>query len=104
MVSDRSVYVRVKGDVSDYIQAIMSGAAATRAFANELDTSTDRSTMLTQSLLAIAPAAVPIAAAATPALAGMTNQLAFAAAGVGVAALAFHGLGVMPSRPPTSMP
>jgi hypothetical protein len=93
MVSDRSVYVRVKGDVSDYIQAIMSGAAATRAFANELDTSTDRSTMLTQSLLAIAPAAVPIAAAATPALAGMTNQLAFAAAGVGVAALAFHGLG-----------
>jgi hypothetical protein len=93
MVSDRSVYVRVKGDVSDYIQAIMAGTAATKAFVNELDTGTDRSTMLTQSLLAIAPAAIPIAASATPALAGMTNQLAFAAAGVGVAALAFHGLG-----------
>jgi hypothetical protein len=93
MVSERSVYVRVKGDVSDYVRELMKGAAATRAFVNELDTSTDRSTMLTQSLLAIGPALVPIAAAGVPALAGMTNQLAFVAAGVGVAALAFHGLG-----------
>jgi hypothetical protein len=93
MVSERSVYVRVKGDVSDYVRELMKGAAATKAFVNELDTSTDRSTMLTQSLLAIGPALVPIAAAGVPALAGMTNQLAFVAAGVGVAALAFHGLG-----------
>lgn len=93
MVSDRSVYVRVKGDVSDFNRAMMAGSASAKAFTNELNTSTDRTTMLTQSLLAIGPALVPLTAAAVPAVSALTNQLAFAAAGAGVAVLAFQGVG-----------
>lgn len=93
MVEQRTVAVRLDGNVNPFIREMAKASAATKAFAKELDTSTDRSTMLTQSLLAVAPALVPISAAAVPAVAGLTNQLAFAAAGAGVAALAFQGVG-----------
>jgi len=93
MVSDRSVLVRLKGDVNPFIREFAKASAATKAFTKELDTATDRSTMFTQSLLAITPAAVPITAAAIPAISGLTNQLAFATAGAGVAVLAFQGVG-----------
>lgn len=93
MVSDRSVYVRIKADVNDFNRGMMSASAAAKAFHNELDTSTDRTAMFVQGIMAIAPATVPIAAAVVPAISGMTNQLAFAAAGAGVAVLAFQGVG-----------
>jgi hypothetical protein len=93
MTSDRSVLVRLKGDVNPFIREFAKAQASVRAFTNELDTANDRTTMFTQSLLAVAPAAIPIAASATPAIAGLTNQLAFAAAGAGVTALAFSGVG-----------
>lgn len=93
MTSDRTVYVRLKGDVNPFVREMAKASAAAKAFVGELDTSTDRTTMFTQSLLAVAPAVVPITAAAIPAVSGLTNQLAFAAAGAGVTALAFQGVG-----------
>lgn len=90
---DRRVKVILDGDVGPYTRALLGAAATTKAFTKELDTSTDRATMLTQSLLAVGPALVPIGATAIPAVAGLSNQFAFAAAGAGVAALAFAGVG-----------
>lgn len=92
-MTDRTVKVRVKGDISDFNRAMLTGAASAKAFTKELDTSNERTTVLTQSLLAVGPSLVPIAAAGVPAVAGLTNQLGFAAAGAGVAALAFSGVG-----------
>lgn len=92
-MTDRTVKVRVDGDVSGFNRAMLSGVASAKAFSKELDTGTDRSTMMVQSLLAVGPAVVPIGAAAVPAISGLTNQLAFAAAGAGVTALALSGVG-----------
>lgn len=92
-MADRTVLTRLKADVSDFNRGMVAASASAKAFTKELDTSTDRSTMLVQSLLAVGPALVPIGAAAVPAISGLTNQLAFAAAGAGVTALAFSGVG-----------
>jgi hypothetical protein len=92
-MTDRTVYTRLRGDVSDFQRSMMAASASARSFSDELNTSNDRTTMLTQSILALAPAFVPVAAAAVPALAGLTNQLGFAVAGAGVAVLAFSGVG-----------
>jgi hypothetical protein len=93
MPSDRSVYVRLKADISDFNRGMLAAGAGAKAFTKELDTSTDRATNLTQSVLAIGPALAPLGAAGIPAISGLTNQMAFAAAGAGVAALAFSGVG-----------
>lgn len=92
-MADRSVSVFLKAHVGDFQRGMLAAGASAKAFGNELDTSTDRATNLTQSLLAITPTLVPIGAAAVPALSGVTNQLAFAAAGAGVMVLAFQGVG-----------
>lgn len=92
-MTDRTVKTYLKGDVSDYNRALLSAAATTKAFTKELNTSTDRSTMLTQSLLAVGPALVPLSAAAIPAISGLTNQMGFAVAGAGAMVLAFSGVG-----------
>jgi hypothetical protein len=92
-MADRTVKVTLDGNVSPFVREMMKASAATKAFTNELDTSTDRTAMLTQSLLAVGPALVPLSAAAIPAISGLTNQLGFAVAGAGVAVLAFQGVG-----------
>jgi len=93
MAGDRTVKVTLKGDISDFNRALLSASAGAKAFSKELDSSTDRATNLTQSVLALGPALVPISTIAVPAIAGLTNQLAFAATGAGVTALAFSGIG-----------
>lgn len=90
---DKTVKVVLDGDVSKFNRAMLGAAATTKAFSNELDTSTDRAANLTQTALAIAPALVPIATAAVPALAGLSSQLAITAAAGGVALLTFNGIG-----------
>lgn len=92
-MTDRTVYTRLKADISDYQRGMLAAAASTKAFTKELNTSTDRSTMLTQSLLAVGPALVPISAAAIPAMSGLANQMGFAVAGAGAMVLAFSGVG-----------
>lgn len=92
-MADRSVSVFLKANVSDYQRGMLAASAATKAFTKDLNTSTDRATNLTQSILAIGPALVPIGSAGIPVIAGLTNQLAFAAAGAGVTALALAGVG-----------
>jgi hypothetical protein len=92
-VAERNAKVILDADVSRFNRAVLGAAATTRAFTKELDTSTDRAANLTQGLLAIGPALVPIASAAVPALAGLSNQLAMTAGAAGVAVLAFSGVG-----------
>lgn len=92
-MTDRSVKVYLKGDISDFNRAMLAASATSKAFVKELDTGNDRMTNLVQTSLALGPALVPIGAAAIPAIGGLTNQLAFATAGVGAAVLAFGGLG-----------
>jgi hypothetical protein len=93
MVSERSVKVRLDADVSSFNRALLGASATAKAFTKDLDTSTDRATNLTQSVLALGPALVPLGAAGIPAIAGLTNQLAFAGVAAGTAVLAFHGVG-----------
>ena len=92
-MTERSVLVRLKADISQYNREMLRAAAGAKAFTKELDTSTDRATNFTQSVLAIGPALIPIGAGGVPAIAGLTNQMAFAAVGAGTAALAFSGVG-----------
>ena len=92
-MADRTVKVHLNGDISDFNRAMLQASAGAKAFSSSLNSSNDQMTNLVQTSLALAPALVPIGAAAVPAISGLTNQLAFAAAGAGVAALAFSGIG-----------
>ena len=92
-MADRAVKVRLLGDISDYNRKLAAAGLVTRRFASTLDTSSDRMSNLVQTSLALGPALVPVGAAAVPAIAGLTNQLGFAAAGATVAAVAFQGVG-----------
>lgn len=93
MPPERSVKVRLKGDISDFNRAMLGGSSAAKEFSRDLNTSNDRMGNLVQTSLALGPALVPISAAAIPAISGLTNQLGFAVAGAGVAVLAFQGIG-----------
>lgn len=92
-MTDRTVVAFLKANVNDFNRGVLSAAATAKTFTKELDSSNDRMTNLVQSSLALGPALIPIGAAAVPAISGLTNQLAFAAAGAGVTALAFSGVG-----------
>lgn len=92
-MSQRNAKVILDADVSRFNRALLGATATTRAFTKELDTSSERTTNLVQGLLAVGPAVVPIATAAVPALAGLSNQLAMTAGAAGVAAIAFSGVG-----------
>lgn len=93
MVADRTVKVTLDANISPYQRALMQARTSTSAFAKSLDTSNDRMSALVQTGLALGPALVPISAAAIPAISGLSNQLAFAGIGAGVAVLAFQGVG-----------
>lgn len=92
-MTDRSVLVRLRADVSQYVRSIGTAAAVTGGFVKQLDSADSRMSNIVQTGLALAPALVPIAATITPAIAGMAMQLGFAAAGAGTLLLAFNGVG-----------
>jgi hypothetical protein len=92
-VATRKERVILDLDPSPYLGGLGRASAGTAAFVRQLDTGNDRASMLTQSLLAVGPATVPIAGLAVPAVAGLSTQLGFAAAGAGVMVLAFKGVG-----------
>src|SRR5690348_4107435 len=90
---ERRVAVEVDANVSPFVRGLGEAAAATKGFAHELESADSRFSALIQTGLALAPALVPLGAAAVPAVAGLTQQLGLAAAAAGVAALAFNGVG-----------
>lgn len=77
---------RASTSVSDLDKKYQSGARSQDRF-------TGGTRILISTIAALGPAAVPIAAVAVPAVAGLTAELGSAVIGVGVAELAFHGLG-----------
>lgn len=90
---DRTVRVRVSANMSDFNRGMLSGAAASQTLAQRLDAADGRMAALVQSGLALAPALVPIGAAAVPAVAALTAQLGFATLAAGTTMLAFQGVG-----------
>lgn len=92
-MTDRTVTAFLKANVNDFNRGVLSAAATTKTFTKELDSSNERMSWMVQSALALGPALVPIGATAVPVISGLTNQLAFAAAGAGVTALALSGVG-----------
>ncbi len=92
-MTDRSVLVRLRADISDYQRKLAMASATTAGFVKNLDSADSRMSNLVQTSLALAPALVPIGAAAVPAIAGLTMQLGFATAAAGVSVLAFQGIG-----------
>lgn len=93
MVDTRRVSVGVDADVSPFVRNITKAGLAAKGFARDLESADTRMANLVQSGLALAPALVPLGAAAIPAIAGLTTQLGFAVAGAGTAVLAFQGVG-----------
>lgn len=90
---ERRVAVEVDANISPFVRALSEAATAARGFSRELESADSRMANLVQAGLALAPALVPIGAAAVPAVAGLTEQFGFAALAAGTAVLAFHGLG-----------
>lgn len=93
MVRDYSVKVRLTANASDFNKAMLGARAAVRGLTDEIDTSNDRTTWFAQSILALGPTFVPLAAAAVPVLAGIATQATLAVGAVGAIALAFNGVG-----------
>ncbi len=69
-----------------------AGGSINRASA-QIDRYSGRLKLIAQGLSLLGPAAIPIAALAAPAVAGLATQLLFAAAAGGTALLAFQGVG-----------
>lgn len=90
---DRSVTVRLRGDISHFQRQWAAAGATTSVFVKNLESADSRMGNLVQTALAIAPALVPISAVGVPALVGLAGQATAAAAGVAVLVTAFNGIG-----------
>lgn len=93
MATNRTVKVEIKADISDFNRGVLAAGAAAKAFAKDLDDSSNQMGLLVNSALSLGPALIPIAATATPVITGLASQLGFAALGAGVAAAALSGIG-----------
>ncbi|MDX6307191.1 MAG: hypothetical protein QOI06_237 [Nocardioidaceae bacterium] len=93
MVSVRSVTVNLKADISDFQRKMLEAGAMSKGLSTELESAGSGMSNLVAAGIALGPALVPVAAAATVGVAALGTQLSFAAAGAGVALLAFHGVG-----------
>jgi hypothetical protein len=92
-MANRTVRVRLHANSASYIAAMKAASAATRDLHNEIDKTNDRTAWLAQGILAVAPAATTMGAAAVPMLSGMATQMTVAAGAAGVMALGFNGVG-----------
>ncbi|UFN44513.1 hypothetical protein [Nocardioides okcheonensis] len=92
-MTDRSVLVRVRADVSDLVAKSQLAKAAIHGVNSEIDKSNDRTAWLAQGILALTPAVTRLGAGAVPVLSGIATQLTVGAAAAGTAALAFNGIG-----------
>ncbi len=92
-MAGRRVSVKIDADPAPFVRGPATAALAAKGFARELESADAKMNGLVQAGLALAPAMVPLGAAAIPAIAGLTAELGAARRGQGVAALAFHGIG-----------
>jgi hypothetical protein len=91
--TERTVLVRLKADVSGFNRGLAEAATGVNTLRKEINTTNERTAWLTQGILAIAPAVVPLGAAAVPVFAGMAAQMTVAGVAAGTLALGFHGIG-----------
>lgn len=92
-MANRNVDVALRANPSQYIAAMKAAGAATRDLYNDIDKTNDRTAWLAQSVLALAPAATTLGAAAVPVFTGMVTQMTVGAAAAGTMALGFNGIG-----------
>ncbi|MET1063199.1 MAG: hypothetical protein ABWX71_09920 [Aeromicrobium sp.] len=92
-MANRTVLVRLHANSAGYIAAMKAAGAATKGLHDEIDKTNDRTAWLAQSVLAVAPAATTLGAAAVPVISGMATQMTVAAGAAGVMALGFNGVG-----------
>lgn len=93
MATDRTVLVRLKANVGDFVAGMGTARAAVSGLTSEIDTTNDRVAWLSQGILAIGPTLAPLGAAAVPVLSGIATQATVAAGAIGVMVLAFQGVG-----------
>jgi hypothetical protein len=93
VATERNVLVRLSMNENDYVRGAARATLATKNLLDSVDKTNDRTAWLAQGVLALAPAAVTMGAAAVPALVGLSSQMAVAAGAAGVAAIAFNGVG-----------
>jgi hypothetical protein len=93
MATERTVLVRLKADPNPFIRGMAEAGAAVGALRKEINTTNDRTAWLTQGILALAPAVVPLGAAAVPVFTGIATQMTVAGVAAGTLALGFHGVG-----------
>jgi hypothetical protein len=93
MPVERTVLVRLKADVSAWNRGLAEAAVGVNALRKEINTTNDRTAWLTQGILALAPAVVPLGAAAVPVFTGIATQMTVGAIAAGTMALGFHGIG-----------
>lgn len=74
-------------------KSVIAFDKTTRDTSPSIDRLSGRLNILARAAAALGPGLVPITTAAVPAIAGLTTQLGFAAAGAGTAMLAFNGVG-----------
>jgi polyhydroxyalkanoate synthesis regulator phasin len=92
-VTERTVLVRLRADPSAFNRGMMEAAAGVNALRKEINTTNERTAWLTQGILAIAPAVVPLGAAAIPVFTGLATEMTVGAAAAGVLALGMAGIG-----------
>lgn len=92
-MTDRTVLVRLRADVSDLVAKSQVAKAAIHGVNSEIDKSNDRTAWLAQGILALTPAVTRLGAGAVPVLSGIATQLTVGAVAAGTAALAFNGIG-----------
>lgn len=93
MATERTVITRLKAEVGDFVRGMAEAGAAVEALDKNINKTNDRTAWLAQGLLALAPAVVPLGAAAVPVMTGIATQATVAAGAVGTMALAFKGIG-----------
>lgn len=92
-MANRTVLVRLHANAASYIAAMKAAGAATKGLHDEIDKTNDRTAWLAQGILAVAPAATTMGAAAVPVITGLATQMTAAAVGAGVMAIGFNGVG-----------
>jgi hypothetical protein len=93
MATERTVLVRLKANPSDFVRGMGTAAAAVKGLRHEIDTTSDRTAWLAQSILALGPTLAPLGAAAVPVFTGLATQMTMTGVAAGTLGLAFNGIG-----------